>query len=114
MPVPLPLTPLIGRRREIEMLCALLAQPEVRLVTVTGPGGVDKTRLAVHVALHPQPVEGFDDVAFVSLVALRDPGHVLPAIAQALGLQDLGDRSPVEHLARALAARRLLLIVWPT
>ena len=95
-PMPVPLTPLIGRRLEIETLWALLAQPEVRLVTVTGPGGVGKTRIAVHVALHPQAVEDFDAVAFVSLAALRDPGHVLPAIAQALGLQDIGNGPRVE------------------
>lgn len=111
MPVPLPLTPLIGRQREIELVCALLAQPAVRLVTVTGPGGVGKTRIAVHVAQDTQAVDNFDHVAFVSLAALRDPDQVLPSIAQALGLQNLGHRSPVEHLARVLAVRRLLLIL---
>src|SRR4051794_17415428 len=108
--MPVPLTPIIDRRREIGMLSALLDQPEVRLVTVTGPGGVGKTRIAVHVAQDTQAVEGFDTVAFVSLAALRDPGHVLATIAQALGL-DLGDQSPVEQLARVLAGRHLLLIL---
>jgi len=111
MPVPLPLTPLIGRQHEIETLCGLLTQPEVRLVTLTGTGGVGKTRIAVHVARDPQAVAGFDDVAFVSLASLRDPDQAIPVIAQALGMQDPGDQSPVELLARALATRRHLLIL---
>ena len=81
------LSPLVGRTREIATLEALLRRADVPLVTLTGPGGVGKTRLAVAAAeeLGDQFADG---VAFVPLGPIRDPALVLPTIAQALGLRD--------------------------
>src|SRR5262249_38557054 len=76
-PLPVPPTRLIGREAEVMALCDLLAQPDVRLVTLTGPGGTGKTRLAFEVAAdvrHRYP----DGVFFVDLTPLRDPALVVP------------------------------------
>ena len=106
--VPVPATPLVGRAREIEELVALLSGPEARLVTLTGPGGVGKTRVAVEVARNLQELDD-RDVLFVSLEALRDPAAVLPTIARRLGLQPAGGESPVEAVADVLGRRPTLL-----
>ena len=105
-----PLTPLVGRLREIGVVRELLRQPEVRLVTLTGPGGIGKTRLAVHVAA--ELADDFaDGVAFVDLATIADPDFVLPTIAQALGLREAADLSPGAQLAAHLGDRRLLLVL---
>src|SRR5215217_5950470 len=76
-PLPTSLTSFIGREHEVEQLAAMLRRDDVRLVTLTGPGGVGKTRLALRVA---EDVAGdFDDaVAFVDLALLADPALVGP------------------------------------
>jgi NB-ARC domain len=109
-PLPAPMTPLVGREREIAAVGALLGRDGVRLVTLTGPGGVGKTRLAVRVATE---VEGTfaDGVCFVSLAAIHDPALVLPTIGQALDLRDAGGRSLEERLRRLLRDRELLLVL---
>jgi non-specific serine/threonine protein kinase len=107
--LPTALTPFVGREREVVAACALLLRPDVRLVTLTGPGGVGKTRLALQVAA--ELGRTFDGVAFVSLAPIRDPRLVLPTVAQVLGVREAGDWSVVEVLADALGERLLLLVL---
>lgn len=81
--LPSPLTPLIGRDRELAEMVALIENRDIRLVTVTGPGGVGKTRLALAVADSVRTIFP-DGIVWLSLQALRDPSLVVPAIAQEL------------------------------
>jgi predicted ATPase len=100
------LTSFVGRAAEVDEVARLLATG--RLVTVTGPGGVGKTRLAAEVA--QRVVSGFADGAWlVELGAVPDPGLVPVAVAAALGVQ--GRSSLVEALAAAVARRQLLLVL---
>jgi predicted ATPase/DNA-binding CsgD family transcriptional regulator len=106
----LPLSSLIGREREVAAASTLLGRQEVRLLTLTGTGGVGKTRLALQLAFDLQ--QDFPDgVCFVSLASLQDPNLVLPTIMQALGLQSSTGRYPLEHLQAALRQRHLLLLL---
>jgi predicted ATPase/DNA-binding CsgD family transcriptional regulator len=108
--VPAQLTPLIGRGREVEAACRLLQGDELRLLTLTGPGGVGKTRLALQVAADLE--EAFEDgVCFVSLASVADPASVGCAIAGALGLREGGRRPFLDELRHSLRSRRLLLVL---
>ena len=108
--LPAPLVPLVGREREVEAVSALLRQGDVRLVTLTGPGGVGKTALALRVAADLSPA--FDHgVTFVPLAAVRDPIFVAPTVARALGLAETGDRSLPDRLRDTLRNRHLLLVL---
>src|SRR3954453_7360332 len=111
-PLNLPVQPttLIGREREVAAVTAQLKRRELRLLTLTGPGGAGKTRLGLQAAA--ELVEHFPHgVFFVSLAALSDAALVLPTVAQALGLRENGIGSTAQRLAAYLAPRRLLLLL---
>jgi predicted ATPase/class 3 adenylate cyclase len=107
--LPVPATPFIGREHEVAEVAALLLHPETRLLTLTGPGGTGKTRLAIHAAV--QAADHFPDgTTWISLAPLRDHALVIPTIARGLELaEETG--SPVETVARSLAGKRALLVV---
>ncbi len=106
--LPSPLTALLGRKAEMHAVVALLGSN--RLVTLTGPGGVGKTRLAIEAA-RAAAAAFADGVTFVDLSPVRDPELVLPTVAQALGIRETGSIPPADALATAIGDRRALLVL---
>ena len=105
-----PITSIVGREVEVARLVERLAMERMRLLTLTGPPGIGKTRLAVEVAL--RVLDRFEDgVFFVPLAHVRDPYMVAPAIAEALGMRDTGVRPTVESLKAYLQDKNMLLLL---
>ncbi|HVX29961.1 MAG TPA: ATP-binding protein, partial [Nitrolancea sp.] len=102
-----PLTPLFGREDDLQAVHALLADGGVRLVTLAGPPGVGKTRLAFALFASWQQ-ETADTVAFVPLSAVTDAPLVLPTIAYGLGVSDEGTTPLVERIAATLGGEPTL------
>ncbi len=110
LPLPSPATRLIGRERELDELERLIGLPDVRLVTITGSGGIGKTRLTLEVGARAS--EQFaNGVVFVGLGALTDHALVIPTIAEALGVVERAGATLPQTLADALRARELLLVL---
>src|SRR5665811_222401 len=108
--LPTPLTALVGRADEMRTCTAALEHPPMRLLTLTGPGGVGKTRLALALAeqLRPRFPQG---VIFAPIADVKEPHLVLPTIARSLGMQDDGDRPALERLSAAFRNRHVLLVM---
>ena len=107
--IPAPFTDAVGREDDVAALRTLLVTDSRRLVTLVGPGGVGKSRLAIEVARDAGP--SFDRVTFVRLEHVRDPAEVLPAIARELGVRVTGDRPIPGLLGTARAGRRDLIVL---
>lgn len=108
--LPAALTALIGRESEVELVVGLLADDAVRLVTITGPGGIGKSRLSIDAADRAR--DSFPGgIAFVDLAPVTNPDRVPAAIADALGIRDIGDGTLDEKLRMALRDRRMLLLL---
>jgi predicted ATPase/DNA-binding XRE family transcriptional regulator len=107
--LPMPPTPLVGRAHELEAVVAALKSPGVRLLTLTGPGGIGKTRLALEVAAQ-QRTSFPDGVFFVPLGEVLDPDLVAPAIAKAIGVVEIGEGIPL-LIERRLTGRRTLILL---
>src|ERR1051326_6393501 len=108
--LPVQLTSLIGREQQVVAACAFLSRPEVRLLTLLGPGGVGKTRLGIQIAAELQ--DAFvDGICFVPLAPIRDADLVVPTIARTFGLGETGERSLLELLKAYLSDKHLLLLL---
>jgi predicted ATPase/DNA-binding XRE family transcriptional regulator len=108
--LPVPPTPLIGRELDVTRAIMLLEHKEVRLLTLTGPSGVGKTRLGLQVA--EDVLDRFDEgVWLVELAAIRDPALVAAAIAQAMGLREIAGQTPLALLKTALRQQQRLLLL---
>jgi len=108
--VPTPLTSLIGREQEVAAAYDLLLRPEVRLVTLTGPGGVGKTHLSLQIAsdLFNDLTDG---VCFIPLATISEPDLVVPTIAHELGVKEIGDQALLDLLKAYLRDKQLLLLL---
>jgi non-specific serine/threonine protein kinase len=108
--LPAPPNSFIGREKQKAQVLALLVQPDVRLITLTGPGGSGKTRLAIEIAR--ESIEAFrDGVFFIPLAAINDPGLVLPTIAHTIGVKDFTAESLAGKVQEYLGSKKMLLAI---
>ncbi len=108
--LPIQPTAFIGREKEVAQVCTLLRRPDVRMITLTGPGGVGKTRLGLQVGA--ELCDLFSDGVFiVALAPVSDPTQVIPTIAQTLGIGEASDQPLRPLLEAALKGKQLLLLL---
>ena len=110
LPPPLPPTALVGREIEVAETLDLLMRDDVRLVTLSGPGGIGKSRLAVEIATRMAP-EFPGGVVFGRLASVTDPELVLPTVVQAAGLHSEGTRSAFDTLVEELSVKPTLVVL---
>lgn len=111
---PVPLTPLVGREPELVQILQMLSGPQVRLLTLLGPGGIGKTRVAIETAgLASRDLAGLfpDGVFFAALEPLSSADYLITALAAALGFTFFGPEDPRVQLLQYLREKKLLLIL---
>lgn len=108
--VPVPYSTTIGRERDIADLCGLLQRGEHRVISLIGPGGIGKSRLAIESAIAARRLFP-DGTYFVALENVLEPGLLLPTIAYTLGIRDNGEAVLEERISRALEDRDVLLVL---
>ncbi len=107
---PVPYNETLGREQDVHAVLDLLADDSVRLISLIGPGGIGKSRLAIEVALRVE-AEGERDVVFVLLEHVTDPARVIPTIAAEFGVRDSGRGSLAADISRARGGRRMLIVL---
>jgi predicted ATPase/class 3 adenylate cyclase len=108
--MPVQSTQFIGREKEVAAVMRLLRREDVRLVTLTGPGGTGKTRLALQVVAELSDLFA-DGISFVDLAPVNDPALVIVAIVQSLGFREVGGQPPLERLRDELLGKHMLLLL---
>ncbi len=107
---PIPSTSLIGRDQEVVRVCDLLRRADLRLLTLTGTGGIGKTRICVQAAIKLSN-DFPDGIVFVELASINDSGLIIPAIASSLGVAEVNDQPLLESLKNYLWDKQLLLVL---